>query len=100
MSFLNRQSKIGHRTFIRGRCDMLELNVILDFACCTCERPVSVTLKCTGKGLAAGARTVAAVNVPCPNCGDVNRLYFEPGGTVRDVVPYRAPWQLLEPSVN
>jgi len=79
---------------------MLELRLTLDFACCNCERPVSVTVKCAGKGLAGGARTVAAVNVPCPNCGNVNQLYFEPSGTVRDVVPYRAPRQLLEPSMN
>ena len=79
---------------------MLQVDVTLDFACCTCERPVSVTVRCVGKGLAGGARTVAAVNVPCPNCGNVNRLYFEPSGTVRDVVPYRGPRQVLEPSVN
>jgi hypothetical protein len=30
----------------------------------------------------------------------VNQLYFEPNGTVRDVVPYKTPRQFLEPSVN
>jgi phage FluMu protein Com len=79
---------------------MVELKVILDFACCTCSHAVSVTVKCAGKGLAAGARTVAAVNVPCPTCGTVNQLYFEPSGTVRGVAPYQAPRRPLEPSVN
>ena len=79
---------------------MMELEVVLDFACCNCERPVGVTLKCAGKGLAGGARTVAAVPVPCPTCGQMNQLFFEPGGTVRDVVPYQAPRPFVEPSVN
>jgi hypothetical protein len=79
---------------------MLELQVTLDFACCTCGHSVNVTLHCKGKGLAAGLRTVAAVNVPCPTCGAVNRLYFEPGGTVRDVAPYTGPRPQPVPSVN
>ena len=79
---------------------MVELKVILDFACCTCGHAVGVTVKCAGKGLAAGARTVAAVNVPCPTCGTVNQLYFEPSGTVRGVAPYQAPRRPPEPSVN
>jgi len=78
---------------------MTELHVILDFACCQCARPVGVTVKCAGKGLVAGARTVASVNVPCPNCGAVNQLYFEPSGTVRAVKPAASP-RSLEPSVN
>ena len=79
---------------------MLELEVTLDFACCVCRESVCVRLKCSGKGLAAGARAVAAVNVPCPNCGLVNRLSFEPGGTVRSVDLYSGPRTALEPSVN
>jgi hypothetical protein len=79
---------------------MMELKVVLDFACCTCAQSVSVTVKCAGKGLAAGARTVAAVNIPCPSCGNINQLFFEPSGTVRDVLPYRGQHQRLEPSVN
>jgi hypothetical protein len=79
---------------------MLELKVVLDFACCSCGLHVGVTVKCAGKGLAGAARSVAAVNVPCPNCGQVIELFFEPSGTVRDVCPYRAPRQRLEPSVN
>ncbi len=79
---------------------MMELNVILDFACCTCDHALSVTLKCEGKGLTAGPNAVASVNVPCPTCGSINKLCFEPNGTVRKVVPYAAPAWRLEPSVN
>jgi hypothetical protein len=79
---------------------MIELQVILDFACCTCGERMSVTVKCSGKGLAAGARTVAAVNVPCPSCSSVNQLYFEPSGTIRAVKHYQAPRSVPEPSLN
>ncbi len=78
----------------------MELKVTLDFACCACEHSVSVTVKCEGKGLAAGARTVAAVNVPCPTCGSVNQLHFEPNGTLHAVTPYPAVRQLPQPSLN
>src|SRR5262249_20844685 len=67
---------------------MPELLLTLDFACCTCDHPVGVTVKCAGKGLKAGLRTVAAVPIACPHCGVVNELYFEPSGTVRGVAPY------------
>jgi hypothetical protein len=79
---------------------MMELKVTLDFACCVCQHSVSVTLKCEGKGLIAGSRTVATVTVPCPTCNSINQLYFEPSGTIRDVVPYRSPCRSLEPSLN
>ena len=79
---------------------MLELEVTLEFACCVCAQPVSVRLLCSGKGLASGPRAVAAVNVPCPNCGLVNRLSFEPTGTVRSVDLYTSPRTAPEPSVN
>ncbi len=81
---------------------MVELNLALDFVCCSCEGDVTVKLKCEGKGLAAGARTVAAAQIPCPHCYTVNEIYFEPSGTVRDVHPYRARRQVVElvPSVN
>jgi phage FluMu protein Com len=66
---------------------MMEVQVTLDFACSGCRHLVGVTVKCAGKGLWDGARTVAAVKVPCPTCGIVNQLYFEPNGTVRAVAP-------------
>lgn len=79
---------------------MMELKVILDFACCCCQGSVSVTVKCEGKGLASAGRTVAAVVIPCPTCGAVNKLYFEPNGTVRDVTPAQGTRPLPEPSIN
>lgn len=79
---------------------MLELQVVLDFECCACGNTVGVTLKCEGEGLSGGLRSVAAVKIPCPTCGVVNQLYFEPNGTVRDVVPCESPRRRLVPSLN
>jgi phage FluMu protein Com len=79
---------------------MLELKVSLDFRCCGCRGAVNVTVRCAGKGLADAGRSVAAVNVPCPTCGTVNQLYFEPSGTVRAVKPFAGVRPLPEPSVN
>jgi hypothetical protein len=79
---------------------MMELQVILDFACCSCNESVSVTVRCEGKSLSQTARSVAHVNVPCPSCSTINRLSFEPNGTVRRVSQYTAPWTVLEPSIN
>jgi hypothetical protein len=79
---------------------MVALQVVLDFACYYCNHDVGVTLKCEGKGLVEEERPVASVNVPCPTCGLVNQLLFEPSGTVRGVAPYRTPRHLLEPSLN
>jgi hypothetical protein len=86
----------------RGEDDpsMMELKLDLDFACCTCSTPMGVTLKCAGKGLAGGAHCVAAVKVPCPTCGNINELYFEPSGTIHAVAPCRAGQRLPVPSVN
>jgi len=80
---------------------MMELNVTLDFACCGCEQPVKVLVHCSGQGLGREKEdTVAAVNVPCPGCGQVNQLFFEPSGHVRSVRPYTCFRVLPEPSVN
>jgi hypothetical protein len=78
---------------------MLELEVILDFACCICCQDMGVTLKCAGKGLARGAKARAAVKIPCPNCGTINRIIFAPDGTLYDVAPHEAPG-IPEPSLN
>jgi phage FluMu protein Com len=83
-----------------GPSSMMELKVILDFACCGCQELVSVTVKCAGKGLAHAGRSVATVPVPCPTCHTVNQLYFEPNGTVRAVTPVTGPRSLPEPSMN
>jgi hypothetical protein len=66
---------------------MLSVEVVLRFHCCACDHPVQVTVCCSGKGLAAGLHTVAAVRLPCPSCGATNQLYFEPSGRLRAVEP-------------
>jgi hypothetical protein len=79
---------------------MTELNVTLDFACCSCNESVSVTVQCAGQGPAAKFRAVTSVAVPCPTCSSVNMLFFEPTGTVLAVSPFRGPRLLPEPSLN
>lgn len=77
---------------------MLEVEVVLGFDCCHCHDPISVTLRCSGKGLEAGLHTVAAVKIPCPHCEGLNQIYFEPSGLLVDVQPCQ--WPVLEPSLN
>jgi hypothetical protein len=80
---------------------MTELQVTIGFSCCYCEEPVSVTVLCRRKGDGAeAAGGVAGANVPCPTCGEVNRVLFEPNGSLRDVRPYRPRLTLPVPSVN
>jgi len=80
---------------------MMELNVTLAFACCGCEQPMNVTVQCSGKGLMQEVDgALAAVNVPCPNCGQINQLFFEPSGRVRSVRLYTCFRLVPEPSVN
>jgi len=80
---------------------MMKLNVTLEFACCGCEQPVSVTVQCSGPEPGrVGPHEVAAVRVPCPNCGEINQLCFEPSGVVRSVRPYPCIRVPPEPSIN
>jgi hypothetical protein len=81
---------------------MMELRVTLEFACCGCEQSVNVTVQCSGQGLAGDAgQPKLAVNVPCPTCGQVNQLFFEPSGAVRAVRPFPCfRFFVPEPSVN
>ena len=79
---------------------MREVRLTLPFACCHCGGPVSVTVECSGKGLESAARLVAVVSIPCPDCQRINQLYFDPGGTVHAVEPYRPPQRTPEPSLN
>jgi hypothetical protein len=78
----------------------MDLTLSLDFACCVCESPLSVTVNCTGQGAGAEAGATVATNVPCPHCGQVNLLFFEPTGEVRAVQPLRCFRPLPTPSVN
>jgi len=78
----------------------LKLTVVLDYACCLCQHSVTVVAECAGKGLASGSRAVAAVKVPCPTCGNINQVYFEPSGTVRSVAACPVNRAVPEPSLN
>jgi hypothetical protein len=78
---------------------MTELRVSLDFDCASCEQTVGVTVTCAGAAVSSGSRMFASVAVPCPNCQIVNRVLFEPDGTVRDVA-CQTPSRLPEPSCN
>ena len=80
---------------------MMELEVILDFACCSCGHDMGVTLKCAGKAVAISAKGLASVKVPCPTCGNINQLYFEPNsGSVHHVGAFWDTCPVPEPSLN
>ncbi len=83
---------------------MRELKLTLDFACGNCEQPVSVTVQYREQGFAfflpGGEEEAASVIVPCPTCGQINRLTFEPNGQVRSVQPVRCFRLCPEPSIN
>jgi phage FluMu protein Com len=65
---------------------MLELEVILEFACGSCGHDMGVTLRCAGQGLAAGYNGLASIKVPCPTCHNINQVMFEPAsGALRRV---------------
>ena len=78
---------------------MMELEVILDLTCCFCRQFMGVTVKCAGKGLTAGPGARAAVKVPCPSCGNINKIVFAPDGTLHQVAPFDRP-KVPEPSLN
>jgi hypothetical protein len=79
---------------------MSETRVSLEFACCGCEQTVGVTVQLSGKALpCAGPRGAARVNVPCPTCGEINQVVFEPDGAVQCVRPY-AGFRVPAPSLN
>ncbi len=77
------------------------LYVTLNFHCCRCSDPVSVTLRCEGQGLQGeGGRQVATLPIRCPACGQGNELHFEPRGRVRGVRPCALRPALPSPSLN
>ncbi len=80
---------------------MMELELSLNFDCCGCSDPVGVKLHCTGKGLTSEERkTVAVVKIPCPSCGLINDILFEPTGKVRKVKPSGRQPLVPVPSIN
>lgn len=79
---------------------MIEMLVDLDFACCACFGSLSVTVKCSGKGLIHAGQALAAVSVPCPHCHAINQLQFDPQGIVHAVQPVSPRNRLPTPSIN
>jgi hypothetical protein len=81
---------------------MLDLEVILEFACCNCADPVGVTVRCTGKAPAPGSGTAVPVTVPCPGCQGINKVLFNPeDGNLLYVAPAEKPRYMLPvPSYN
>jgi hypothetical protein len=79
---------------------MMGLMTDLDFICFHCENSMSVTLRCEGKGLMTEECPRAAVNVPCPHCGGINHVVFEPKGTLCLVSEFQNPFRQWEPSLN
>lgn len=64
---------------------MLETEVMLDWECCVCGKPMGATLKCEGAGL-ANKDAKAFVKVPCPSCHHNNQVVFTPDdGTLDEV---------------
>jgi len=79
----------------------MDLNVTLEFACCGCEQGVTVKVRCQGEALTqGGGSALAAVNVPCPTCGQINKLVFDPRGQVRSVRPCPSIRSFAEPCLN
>jgi hypothetical protein len=79
---------------------MMELNVRLEFTCVGCEQSVGVTVHCQGDQLPRAGDEGMRVSVPCPTCGQINKLVFEPTGLVRSVKPCPSIRTFAEPSVN
>jgi hypothetical protein len=78
----------------------MEIKVTLAFECTSCTEPVRVKLKCSGPGLLTGGERRATVNVPCPSCGAITYVEFEPTGAVVAVTPVGQRRPILEPSIN
>ncbi len=79
---------------------MMELEVILDFACSCCGHNMGVTLKCAGKNLNQQQGSVTSVKVPCPTCQSINKVFFEPCGVLHYVAPAHDSLRIPEPSLN
>jgi hypothetical protein len=81
---------------------MLELEVILDFACCECGDSMGVTVKCAGNGLGVSKTEAVSVKVPCPGCQGINQVIFTPeDGTLIQVLAADKPrYMIPEPSLN
>jgi hypothetical protein len=78
----------------------MEIKVNLAFDCTSCAERVRVKLKCSGPGLLTRGERRATVNVPCPTCGEIIYVEFEPTGAVHAATPVGQRRPILEPSVN
>jgi hypothetical protein len=79
----------------------MERTLTLEFACCECRSPVGATVRCRGTGSGRDwIHQVAAVSIPCPDCGQINQVAFEPTGQVRAVRPFAGFRPVPEPSIN
>jgi transcription elongation factor Elf1 len=70
------------------RCESImpqQLQLDLAFACSTCANEIEIKVLCSGPGLAADPRTVAAAQLICPCCEQSLQLCFHPTGQVIDV---------------
>jgi hypothetical protein len=81
---------------------MLELEVILDFACCECGDPLGLTVKCTGKSLGAGKNPVTSMKVFCPGCQGINQVIFTPedGNLIQVLAADKPRYMIPMPSLN
>ena len=81
---------------------MVELEVILEFACCECGDPVGVTVKCTGKPLGAGNNPATSVKIPCPNCQGISQVIFTPedGHLLHVAAADKPRYMMPVPSLN
>jgi len=79
---------------------MTSLELLLDYDCPECQEDIEIRVKCEGKGLAAGPRTVAGVHVPCPHCGETCQVCFHPTGQVVDVRPVPRYHRVFTCSLN
>lgn len=74
------------------------MDIDLNFTCCECSRPVTLTVNCQGGG--AATTTVASVKIPCPTCGCIIRVAFTPDGTLHHVAAQAHLLRFAEPSLN
>lgn len=81
---------------------MLQLELVLEFSCCHCERQLEVTIRCEGEGLAE-QDAKAMFSVFCPHCTEKNHVIFTPqDGEVYDVSSEVevVRWLIPAPSLN
>ncbi len=81
---------------------MLEVDIVLQWDCCSCASPIRTSLRCEGAGL-ADEDAKAMVKVPCPWCHKNNQVIFTPeDGDLYEVFPEEelVRWKIPVPSYN